>query len=1023
MNLRNKTLLVISLTVLSCLLGLYLIARLILLASFEQIEHRKIQLQTEQVKALLAHEAEDLSLVSATLKHILATNSQLLARAATSILPQYIARNPDIDLIAIIDDQSGDIELAQTSFLNERQGAGIETWRPTLQQLPDGVQGLLMVKHQPWLVTSNHMPTLNGHKRLLLARLIDTAELDKINAAVGSKVQVTAETNKQTSVSWPSRDLIRSSIPLEDALGQPTLSLTLQNETEILASGRQSVGLFLVAATISGLILLVIGLLLQETLLFRRLLVLIKELRNIGQTDITGQRVTVIGKDELSELAQAINQGLENLENSHRLVRENEQQLDELVEAIPDLVCFKDAQGRWRRINHNGLHLIGLDKNEVIGKTNEEVANHNHRHSAGNSLALALQESSSKDPDIKASGIQTRFEIEVDFGQGNRWLDMIKTPLFDTDSGEYKGMVVLGRDITDSKLYQEAKLFKQVFMGSSEGIMITDPNSVILMVNTAFTRITGYPPEECLGHTPALLQSGVHNKAFYGKLWQSVRGQGFWEGEVWNRNRDGTVYAQRLTIDAVRDQGGRIINYIAILNDISESKAAEAIIERQASYDSLTGLPNRNLLQDRLEQEMAGTRRHDTQMAVVFIDLDKFKAVNDSLGHDHGDLLLKSVTERLQACVRQTDTVARLSGDEFVLILTNLTQGSDSNRVCEQVLAQLNMPFQLNAHKVHISGSLGIALYPGDADSPEALLKRADTAMYRAKKRGRSQYCYFALEMEEQAQSRAMLERDLRAALHLQQFTLHYQPVVDLASGTICGVEALLRWQHPERGFISPATFIPFAEQNGLIRELGEWVLWQACRDIADVRRRFPHLGYVAVNVSARQWRLQDMSALVGQVLNSTGLPAQQLVLEITEQSFIDDLAFVSRELRSLQLMDVRVLLDDFGTGYSSLSYLKRLPVHGLKIDRSFIHDVTEHPEGAALVRATLAIADSMKLAVVAEGVETSQQRDWLLGEDVRHAQGYLYARPMPLDELLALLEATHGRLTITEQPLQVVSG
>lgn len=1031
MSLRIKTLAVICLTALACMGGVYLISHHILLDNFESIEVQRTKKISMQVSKNLDYELDTLGLITQLINTSLREEPQLSNNLYS--LKDKLERTQlsHVDLITIADVSTKKQSFTYISKNIAQPPFDITQFQRSLSQLPDNSQGILVVNGQVWLIVQYREPNSNRgmQPKIVAARHLNNALLDEIGRTIGATINVqtvidakdlgffsiphpnkdsqqhpktlkSSITDKGVEISWPEPELIRGSITFEDTLGRPVLTLRIDNQPSIMLSGRESVMLFMFVMAIASGGVLCIGTLLHEALLLSRLMNLILEVRvMVRSNNIIDQRVTVSGNDELTELTEAINGILSCMEDQHRQLKDSEQELSELIEAIPDLVCFKDADGRWRRVNRNGLRILGLDSIDVLGKTDIEFnsrINSNYKQSKNASKSLSLYESKNK----------TKFEVSIRNGECDRWLEVFNIPLFHNTSGEYKGMVMLGRDITDRKLYQNASLFQRVFNSSSDGIIITDANQFIVLVNEAFHRITGYCLEECIGQSPAILHSGKQDEVFYEKMWLSIKETDHWAGEVYNRRKNGEIYPQHLTLDVVRNENDCIINYVAIFSDISEQKETEFLIEQQANYDSLTGLANRNLLRERINQALLAGQRHQSKAALIFIDLDRFKAINDSLGHAYGDLLLKNVAQRLQDCVRQVDTIARWGGDEFVALLVDISHLEGIDRVCSLVLEQLNTPFDLDGHEVQISGSLGIAVYPDDAETTDEMLKRADTAMYRAKESGRANFCYFSLEMEEQAQSRGLLEQELRSALSKKQFCLHYQPVINIATGQLCGIEALVRWNHPINGFISPETFIPIAEENGFIRELGEWVLWEACRDIVSLKSQFPANAYLAVNVSARQWRLQNMHNLVMEVLETTGLPARQLILEVTEQSFLDDIDFVAEVLNDLKKIGVRSLLDDFGTGYSSLSYLKRLPVHGLKIDRSFVSDIDTNQENTTLIKAILAITNNMNLTVVAEGVETTGQHNWLINEGVYIAQGYLFSKPIPLPELINFLKS-----------------
>jgi diguanylate cyclase (GGDEF)-like protein/PAS domain S-box-containing protein len=551
---------------------------------------------------------------------------------------------------------------------------------------------------------------------------------------------------------------------------------------------------------------------------------------------------------------------------------------------------------------------------------------------------------------------------------------------------------------------------------SQEAMMITDARSVILRVNHAFTDITGYSSEEVVGKTPRMLKSGRHDAAFYAAMWDSLGRTGIWQGEVWDRRKSGEVYPKWLTITAVKGVDGQVTHYVGMHTDITQRKAAEDKIEHLAFYDPLTHLPNRRLLLDRLHQALATSARSARLGALLFIDLDNFKTLNDTRGHDKGDLLLQQVAQRLAACMREDDTVARLGGDEFVVMLEGLGDNPEeaatqAKAVGEKILATLNQPYRLADEEHHSTPSIGIALFADHRDTVDELLKRADLAMYQAKAAGRNTLRFFDPDMQAAVTARAVLEADLREGLREQQFLLHYQGQVD-ESGHLMGAEALIRWQHPRRGLVSPAEFIPLSEETGLILLLGQWVLETACAQLVDWAARPETASLVlAVNVSARQFRHPDFVAQVLTVLGDSGANPQRLKLEITESLLLDDVEDIIAKMTVLKERGVGFSLDDFGTGYSSLSYLKRLPLDQLKIDKSFVGDVFTDANDAAIVKTIVALAQSLGLAVIAEGVETEAQRDFLAAQGCRAYQGYLFGRPEPAEMLIARLSGVPAEL------------
>ncbi len=559
----------------------------------------------------------------------------------------------------------------------------------------------------------------------------------------------------------------------------------------------------------------------------------------------------------------------------------------------------------------------------------------------------------------------------------------------------------VGAEMLRETAQATAAMYATVFERSGEAIVITDQNNDIVQVNEAFTRMTGYALDEVRGRNPRLLASGRTPRDTYQTLWAALTTSGYWQGELWDRRKDGSVYPKWASITMIRDDQGRPTHHVASFSDISERKAADAYIERLAHHDALTGLLNRYSLESRLAQALLSARRDERALAVMFIDLDRFKTINDTLGHAAGDCLLQEVAQRLKSTVRESDIVARQGGDEFVVALTQVDAAASVVAVAEKLLQVLSQPYHWSGQALHTSPSIGVAMYPQDGDSVVVLLRDADAAMYAAKEAGRARVCFFTATIMAQAQERRELEQDLRTAMATDQLELHYQPQVLARSGRIVGVEALLRWRHPAKGWVPPARFIGVAEDCGLMWSLGQWVMEQACAQLRGWRAQGLSELRVAVNVSAHQLRAQDFVQLVLQTLQDHGLPGAALELEITESVAMADPDIAIGLLQQLRNAGVGVAIDDFGTGYSSLAYLKRLPIQTLKLDRSFVQDIENDGNDAAICAATLALAHRLGLRVVAEGVETCAQRDFLVADhgcDV--LQGYLFGRPMPAPEM-----------------------
>ncbi len=545
---------------------------------------------------------------------------------------------------------------------------------------------------------------------------------------------------------------------------------------------------------------------------------------------------------------------------------------------------------------------------------------------------------------------------------------------------------------------------------SQEGILITDAESNILRVNSSFTEITGYRSDEVIGKNPRMLSSGIHKDEFYTNLWDSLHNTGSWSGEIWNRRKSGEIYPEYLAITAVKNELGVITNYVASLTDISQRKEYEEKIRSLAFFDPLTQLPNRRLLLDRLQQAMASSARSHHYGALLFLDLDNFKSLNDTLGHDIGDELLQCVASRLKSCIREGDTVARLGGDEFVVVLEDLSlneadAAAQTEDICEKLLSTLDKPYQLAAHEHLCSVSIGTTLFNGYQSEVESLLKQADIAMYQAKKAGRNTLRFFDPVMQSLVTAHVALEADLRRAVsELEQFQLYYQVQVDSFAQPI-GAEVLVRWNHSERGMVSPAEFIPLAEESGLILPLGHWILTTACQQLLAWSKN-PDLSHLtmAVNISARQFSLPTFVEEVFSLVDYYGVNTEKLKLEITEGMLFTNVDDIIAKMTALKARGISFSMDDFGTGYSSLQYLKRLPIDQLKIDQSFVRDIVNDNSDRAIVKTVIAMAHSLDMDVIAEGVETEAQRKILLKKGCLRYQGYLFGKPMPIDQFEELL-------------------
>ncbi|MFC0170447.1 putative bifunctional diguanylate cyclase/phosphodiesterase [Pseudoduganella danionis] len=654
------------------------------------------------------------------------------------------------------------------------------------------------------------------------------------------------------------------------------------------------------------------------------------------------------------------------------------------LDALPEQIALLgrggvmlDANAAWRNAVHAGRHPAEL------------------AHRAGVDAVL--------------SGRMSAYHTEYGSPDGSSHFSVSVLPL------DGKAALAIHRDITTQRKAEAALRVAATAFEAAQGMMVSDAQGHILHVNQAFTQITGYSAAEIVGKTPSILSSGRHTPEFYQHMWQQIARDGCWEGEIWNRRKDGEIYPEHLSITAVRDQHGKISNYVAALTDITLSKAANDEIRSLAFYDPLTQLPNRRLLLDRLRHVVATSTRHDRYGALMFIDLDNFKTLNDTMGHNVGDQLLQQVAERLQCCLRKGDTVARLGGDEFVVLVEGLSSdaraaASETEALGSKILSSLNRPYLLGTHRCRSTPSIGATLFHcGESPLPDDLLMQADIAMYQAKQAGRNGMRFFDRQMQERISARARLEGDLRQAIERQQFELHYQVQVD-ELGMARAAEGLLRWRREDGSLVSPSEFIGLAEETGLILPIGHWVLETACAQLqawqADEQME-PLI--LSVNVSAPQFRQPDFCDEVLRLVKHYGILPCRLKLELTEGLLLEMVEETIVSMRRLRDVGVRFALDDFGTGYSSLQYLKRLPLNQLKIDQSFVRDLVSDASDQAIVQTIIAMAASLQLDVIAEGVEYEAQRDKLEEMGCLRYQGYLFSRPVPEAQLRAWVHAAHA--------------
>ncbi|MES9883547.1 MAG: EAL domain-containing protein [Sedimenticola sp.] len=556
--------------------------------------------------------------------------------------------------------------------------------------------------------------------------------------------------------------------------------------------------------------------------------------------------------------------------------------------------------------------------------------------------------------------------------------------------------LVTEKDALESRM----RLIQASFKATSEGIVITDKDNHIIEVNPAFTRITGYSFDEVNKKDQKLLGSGQHDASFYSAMWNSLHKNSYWNGEIWNRRKSGEIYPGWMSISVIKNSADKIEYYVTVFNDISERKRSEEKIWHQANYDNLTGLPNRSLLFDRATELIQRGEREKISLAIVFLDLDRFKWINDTYGHSVGDELLRQVSKRITGCLRKSDTATRFAGDEFVIVLYPVFDNKNVAIVSGKLLAAISEPFGIMGRVINISASIGISTCPDNGTDIDDLIKKSDSAMYKSKTIGRNNFHFFDDEMQHYAQSQLQIQHDLTDSLRKSEFILHYQPVIDLQSSIIVGLEALIRWQHPERGLIYPDDFISAAESSGLITKIGSWVMDRACTQLNLWNNKFQSDFKMGINISIAQLRQVDYLANIPKQLARYHFKSGVVTLEIKESMVIEEMESLYADLHSLKESGLRLAVDDFGTGYSSMNYLRRLPVDDLKIDRSFIHDVTLTPENASLVKAIITMAHSLDLKVIAEGIESEDELKFLKEHGCEYGQGFLFSKPMPADDI-----------------------
>ena len=685
------------------------------------------------------------------------------------------------------------------------------------------------------------------------------------------------------------------------------------------------------------------------------------------------------------ELEKKVEKGFREFkfsENRYKRVFEN---------SITPLIIIED--GRFIDCNRSTLNLLKLeDKNQFLGLKPSDIS---PKTQADGKL------STDKEIEIfKQAYIDGFIHFEWEHKNFNGEPFFVEVSLTCIRLNDKRIFHTSWKDITEQKkTLEKMKQWSEVVKHTNDGVVITDKNNMIISVNEAVESITGYSEKELLTKTPRIFKSNRHEAIFYKKLWDKLLSENQWQGEIWNRRKDGEVYPAWQTINLIYGDDGEIANYVAVFSDMSRLKAQEKNLEYLAHHDVLTNLPNRLLLDARLQHAIQYARRRNLEVAVLFLDLDKFKHINDSLGHQVGDSLLKEVASRIKNCVREIDTVARLGGDEFIVVLEQIKDIDVVKPLAKRILDELLREFKIDGHKLFISVSIGISIFPRDGQSSGELIKHSDSAMYKAKEQGRNNYQFYKEEMTLDAFEKVALERDLREAIENQDFELYYQPKIDITSNRSISAEALIRWHHRELGLVPPDSFIPFAEESGLINVIGDWVFKEACLQIKKWKEENLKIERISINVSGVQLKQGDFLDKIKNVLNETKCKPEWVEIEITETFIAHHLKDSVILFDSLKDLGIKISIDDFGTGYSSLSYLKQLPIDKLKIDKSFIMDILTDFNDRAIIEAIITLAKSLNLEIVAEGVESIEQSDFLKSIGCNIAQGFLYSKPIEASE------------------------
>lgn len=737
-------------------------------------------------------------------------------------------------------------------------------------------------------------------------------------------------------------------------------------------------------------------------LVARRLL----RVRDTLQTYRHGNRLTrtnIKGSDEVAQIAHYVDIMMAYQQYEEELLRQSEQYKQIIIDSAEFSMITTSTDGTIKSFNAVAQRLLGYTEEELAGKATPAVF-HDADEIAARAKVLSKQLSRKIEPGFEVFVVRTRLGLRDE----NDWTyiakDQTRIPVrlavtaLRSESGQISGFLGIAQDITEKReTEQSLKLSKQVIEHAGEAIMITDAEQNILDVNPMYSKLMGYTLEEVRGKTPDIHSSGKHDQDFYQALWKQVNEQGQWYGEIWNRNKNGVLIPTRQQISTIRNEQGEVVNYIWIFNDISAQKKTEEQLQQLAYFDALTGLPNRTLFRDRFHHQMQISRRNKSRFALMYLDLDRFKNVNDTLGHEVGDQLLIEVAKRISSCVRESDTVSRLGGDEFTVILPDLNDSTAIATVAQNIIDQLQHVFNLNQHEVYIGASVGITIYPDDASNFNNLNKNADIAMYKAKQEGRGQYRFFSQQMNADNESRRQLENDLRHALLYNELVLHYQPAMNVESGNVESFEVFLRWEHPQKGLLLPEDFLAVAEDAGLSHDIGTWVLVEVDNCLQRWQKTDCAIYPISINLSVKQFYHIDLLSVIKRSVHEKHLQERKICFDITEAVVREQPDAAIQRMQELNDLGINLAIDGFGAGYMSLSYLRKLPIRTIKFDRSLIQSLQEDTDDAAFLSSIISLARRFHIKVVAVGVEYGAQMVFLQSHGCDAVQGYYFAEPMPV--------------------------